>query len=418
MTQQQIARERLRAEWYALRDAVLEDALAEVQGEAAAVAVADTLGATWLVEDMIRLDQADSVLLSPPVCVPESFKERLKDKLATAAEKKLKESVADNPHARGGKLRRLVDQEVESQVAGLRAEAERTAANRPRGMLASPATVRRRAIQLLSGRVATELRALPAAGDESEAKRRLKLLTALSTPGGTPDQRAAMLRGILDGRTASFPFVLKYLVDGTDPTIRTFTGPGPATLAGFTVELEGAFPQAKLIRTCLERYRKREGVLCRFIDPESAITPQLAEDFEQLPDVVTRQASGLVMPKSVALAETRRDRFRIPDGVVCAVGLGTLLESLLRQTVIALKLGGPAKARGGELVRRVGEKLTLRDETKEALQIVFDQRSLSLRDASLTPRSSLTTRPGSTPSSPGLPRRSPSSSRTSSLPAN
>ncbi|OWK46918.1 hypothetical protein [Fimbriiglobus ruber] len=381
MTQQQIAREGLRAEWPALRDAVLEEALAEVQEETAATAIADRLGTVWAVEDIVRLDRADAALFSPSVGVPEGFKERLKEKLASAAETKLKESVSDNPHARGGKLRRLIDQEVESQIAHLRGQAERIAASRPGGTLASPDIVRRRTIQLLSSKVATELRAMPAAGDESESKRRLKLLTALSTPGGTPDQRVAMLRGIVDGRTASFPYILKYLVDGADPAIGTFTAPGVATLAGFTTELERTFPEAKLIRTCLERYQKREGVLCRFINPESAITAHLAEDFERLPDVVPRKAGGLVMPKSVALTETRRDRFRIPDGVVCAVGLGTLLESLLRQTVIALKLGGPIKARGGELVRRVGEKLALRDETKEALQIVFDQRSLSLRDA-------------------------------------
>ena len=381
MAQQQRAREKLRAEWPVFRDAVLEEAIAEVQEEAAAAKVADRLGTAWAVEDIIRLDRADVALLSPSLGVPEAFKERLKDKLASAAETKLKESLAGNPHARGSKLKLLIDQEVESQIATLRGLAERISASRPTSTLASPETVRRRAIRLLASKVATELRALPAACDESEPKRRLKLLTALLTPGGKPDQRAAMLRGIVDGRTASFPYVLKYLVDGADPTIRTFTAPGPATLAGFTAELEGAFPEAKLIRTCLERYLKREGVLCRFIAPESDITPHLADAFGRLPDPVPRQAGGIVMPKSMALAEARRDRFRIPDGVVCAVGLATLLESLLRQTVTSLKLGAAAKARGGELVRRVGEKLPLREETKESLKIVFDQRSLSLRDA-------------------------------------
>jgi hypothetical protein len=381
MTQQQRVRDGLRADWPSLRDAVLEGALAEAQEEAAAASVLDRLGAVWDVEDIVRLDRSDPVLLLPPVGVPEAFKERLKNKLALAAEAKLKESVADNPHARGSKLKRLIDQEVESKIVALRGQAERVSASRPQGILVSPEIVRTRAVQLISCKVAAELRALPPGGDESEPKRRLKLLTALSAPGGTPDQRAAMLRGIVDGRTASFPFVLKYLVDGAYPTIRTFAAPGPSMLGGFRVELEEAFPEATLIRTCLERYLKREGVLCRFIAPESDITPRLADDFDRLPDMVPRQAGGAPMAKSTALAEARRDRFRIPDGVVCAVGMATLLESLLRQTVTALKLGAAAKARGGDLVRRVGEKLALRVETKEALTIVFDQRSLSLRDA-------------------------------------
>jgi hypothetical protein len=83
----------------------------------------------------------------------------------------------------------------------------------------------------------------------------------------------------------------------------------------------------------------------------------------------------------VALGEARRSTIRLPDGVICAVSLGVLIESVLRQVASALNLGGSLSTRGAELLRRVGPAACLSPRTRELLAVVFDQHSLNLRDA-------------------------------------
>jgi hypothetical protein len=117
------------------------------------------------------------------------------------------------------------------------------------------------------------------------------------------------------------------------------------------------------------------------MNPDDGITESLARAFDELPEYVPRHSGGILMPKELALSESRRDRFRMPDGIACALGIATLTESLLRQVVSAKKWGGPQNARGGELVTRVGANVALAPGTVANLQVIFDQRSLSLRDA-------------------------------------
>ncbi len=232
-------------------------------------------------------------------------------------------------------------------------------------------------VVLLSDRVLSELRA-PGQPDNA-AKRRLKILTALATPDHDPN----VLAEIQDGRTASFPYVLKYLARGVRPSINSFAPGLGITLDGFRPEIEAKFPEAVHVKTCLIRYRDRTGVLTRFIDPEGAISESLAQDFEQLPDEILT-AGGVRVPKHVALAERRRDRFRMPDGVVCAVSLGVLLESLLRQVALALEVQAGHNTRPADILHRIRAlpgPPVLRPETVDGLTTVFDQRTLSLRDA-------------------------------------
>lgn len=380
VSRQQQARDALRSTWHDLLRSVLPEALHQAQTDAAADAVVNDIWPALPAEALVRLDRADPRFLLRSPTVPAGLEAYLQKGLLTAAEQALAAALRDNPHARGGKLGDLIRQEWESRRASLD-EALAALFERRGSRFTSPQAVREKAITLLSDRVLGELRAPGPADDDT--KRRLKALTALATAGGTPDDRAAMLSGIRDGRTASFPFVLKYLTPGVRPSMRFFASGPPITLAGFRPQLEAKFPEAVHARNCLTRYRDRAGVLTRFINPEGPITASLAQGFDRLPARVLT-AGGVLLPRQVALAERRRDRFRMPDGVVCAVSLGVLLESLLRQVAPALGVPAGPNARPADILRRIQalpEPRLLRAETADALTTVFDQRSLSLRDA-------------------------------------
>src|SRR5262249_59051338 len=112
-------------------------------------------------------------------------------------------------------------------------------------------------------------------GDDTEPKRKLKIVTALATLGGSGDQRAERLRMIEDGKTAGFPYVLKILSRGHWPSMRSFPADVEITLGGFTPALEDRFTEAGHVRRCLERYTRQQGVLTRLINPDGQVAPGL-----------------------------------------------------------------------------------------------------------------------------------------------
>lgn len=175
--------------------------------------------------------------------------------------------------------------------------------------------------------------------------------------------------------------MLKYVVPGELPLVRQFHGTREATLAGFTPAILTFFPGADLVRECVRRFLEREGVLCRLMDPRGGIAQQLQREFEGLPDFLPRERGGLLMPRDEVLARIRLDRFRLPDGIACGLGVAALVESVLRQAALSRGWGGARNARGGELVERTEGSGLLRPATVDHLRVVFDQRSLSLRDA-------------------------------------
>jgi hypothetical protein len=163
--------------------------------------------------------------------------------------------------------------------------------------------------------------------------------------------------------------------------VRTFPADVEITLRGFTPALEDRFTEAGHVRRCLKRYTQQQGVLTGFINPDGAVARGLERLYAETPDFLERRESGLMVPKGTALSLHRRESLRVPDGIVCAVSLSVLLESLLRQVVTVL--AGPCgdNTRGGDLLRRAAKAVPLQDRTVVLLEVVFCQRSLNLRDA-------------------------------------
>jgi hypothetical protein len=330
---------------------------------------------------MVRLDRADASLLRRTSdAVPEALHHKLETRLITAAEEPIATALPSNKHARDKRLRTIIRQEL-THFTELNRIIDWAFREQDRDDFTRPQVLRELVLRHLSTRAATEVRQLSAADPDAEPKRRLKVLTSIATPGGSQDSRAALLRALTTGSTAAFPYILKYIAPGALPVIRSFEKTAAPTLAGLTPPLIAKFPGADLVHECLRRYIGREGVLTHFMDPDAPITGKLARAFDALDEFVPRHAGGLFVPKGLALSENRRDRFRMPDGIACGLGLATLTECLLRQAVVAKNWGGPKNARGGELVARVQAQIALSPETVANLEVIFDQRSLSLRDA-------------------------------------
>ena len=379
--EQQLARDWLRGVWTETLSAVIEYAIQDAQEEAAADHIASRLWPSLSFDDTVRLDRADRTLLRRgPKAIPERFAVHLERRLVEKAEASAVVELPDNKHGRGGRLTTIVKQEIKSGK-----DLDRTCDwafhERDADDFTRPQALRELVLCRLFTFAYEELAGMAPTDADAEPKRRLKILTALATPGGTMALRAELLQTLTSGKTAAFPYVVKYIGLDSVPFIQTFAEPFAPTLDGLPDALVNKFPGAELVRECLRRYISREGVLTRFMKPDDPITDSLAQAFEQLPEYVPRHPAGLLMPRGLALSESRRDRFRMPDGIACGLGIATLIESVLRQVVFAKNWGVAKGARGGDLVKRVMSNVTLDPVTATNLQVIFDQRSLSLRDA-------------------------------------
>lgn len=333
------------------------------------------------VEDLILLDQGDQGFLEKSAYVPRDILEVTQALVEAAAPPKLQAESAHNRYARGSDLKKTVKNAVKRQEGRVRDAAERYFEKAGKDCFVNPVHVRELVIQELFRRLFAELQTLGNASDEDGPKRRLKALTALTIPGGTPDQRAERLRQIRDGKTASFPYVLKYLPPDKAPVQPTFPSKAPVTLDGFAPGMEPLVPESPLVKEALDRYLRHDGVLAPFLRASGPVDPANAEAFGRLPDFVPRERGGVLAPKETQWEINREERYRLPDGIVCAVGTTIVLESLLRHAQRALGLAGSTNARGRDLVRVLAPVVPLAAGTQDFLSVVFGSEQMALRDA-------------------------------------
>jgi hypothetical protein len=372
---QQTARDALRDAWPDLLSKALPVALKVSQEDAAAALVVRDLWPAMRSEDVMRLDRAEPGFLLRGGARPAGFDAALIHALSTITEDRFRTSHAGNRHARGTALRKLVRQEVQALQLKICNMVDTEFETRHSHWFASPAAIRGRVLLELSNRLLDELLTF-GRGDDTEPKRKLKIVTALATLGGSDDHRANRLRRIGEGKTAGFPYVLKILSRDQWPSMRSFSSDLEITLGGFTPAVEARFTEAGHVRRCLERYTQQQGVLTRFIDPDGPVAPGLERLYAETPDFMERRECGLMVPKGTALALYRRESLRVPDGIVCAVSLSVLLETLLRQVVTVLVAPRGDNTRGGDLLRRAAQAVPLQARTVELLEVVFNQRSL------------------------------------------
>jgi hypothetical protein len=363
-----------------MTDALLRTTLARAQEIDSAAIVSASIWPRCEPAALIQLDNSDPDFLLRAVGVSASFDNSLSVVCFDAAEAKFTANVAANPYYGGTKLRTLVGQEIKFVRDNLRRMADGLFEKFGTDRFASAEKVRELVKQALSDRCLDELLAW-IGGNEDEPKRHLKILTALVIRGGNRSYRKKLFETMINGKTATFPYVLKYLNRSTPPSIPDLPGGQGYNVNGFTTDLVQLFPEAAHVQTCLNNFAARRGLLKTFLPPDAPIRDENREAFQALPAFVEREECGLLLPREVALQENRRDRYRMPDGAICCVGLGITLESVLFQLRAALGLAGARNARGNDLLRRLRDRTQLRAITVERLQAIFSEDSLSMRDA-------------------------------------
>ncbi|QRN97516.1 hypothetical protein JRI60_00015 [Archangium violaceum] len=377
------ARRALDALWSEALSQVLEAALIEAQEQENAEAFIASIWPTCSPENLLALAEERPDALIRKRGLPDTLRQVLVRHLVSKVQEPLARALPDNDGVHGGRLRKLVDSRVERRWDEVRRAAEERLEGHPSECLAPPSGIRARALPLLADLCRRECLSAGATGN-LEVLRHLKQLTALLTYEGPRAKLAAILQQLEDGRTRRFPYVLRYLSPGDLPRIRRFPSPaGEPTLAGFTPRLLELFPHAARLQSALDRYLRKEGILSRYLDERRPLSPELQQRFDALPELVPTTPGGVLMPKHEALMLSRKHRNSLPDGIVCAVGVGILLEWLLRQALQATRPDCNVKnLRGRQLLERLSARTGLVSPmTLQRLEIVFSQRGLSLRDA-------------------------------------
>ncbi|WP_257457808.1 hypothetical protein [Archangium lipolyticum] len=377
------ARRALDALWSEALSQVLEAALIEAQEQENAEAFIASLWPACSPEDILALAEGRPEALIRKRGLPDTLQQVLVRHLVAKVQEPLSRALPDNDGVRGGRLRKLVDGRVARRWDEVRRAAEALLEGHPSECLASPGGIRVRALQLLADHCRRECLDAGTTGN-LEVLRHLKQLTALLTYAGTRANLADLLRNMEDGRTRHYPYVLRYLSPGELPVIRRFPRPsGDPTLAGFTPRLLSLFPRAARLQSALDRYLRKEGILSHYLDEQRPIASELQQRFDALPEFVPSTSGTLLLPKQAALELSRKHRTSLPDGIICAVGVGILLEWLLRQALHATQPDSNVrKPRGPQLLERLSATAGLvSPTTRQRLEIVFSQSGLSLRDA-------------------------------------
>jgi hypothetical protein len=295
VSSQQLARNALRSAWPGLIEASLLSALTAAQAEAAAEAVIAGVWPSMRIEDMIRLDRAEESFLLRGAVHPDCLIDFLEKELEQRAEDALSVTCPGNRHARGRDLRQLLRAELQTRATVIGDMVYKLFEAQRRDRFCSPSEVRESVIRRLSDLILDELKSL-GSSDEADVKRKLKILTAITTLGGHAAQRAARLGQIQTGNTAEFPYVPKYLNRGEGPSVQSFPVGLKITLSGFRAPLLDRFPEAQHVRACLERYHARTGAIARFIDADGPVAPGLEGLYTSKPPFMQSPTSDLLLP--------------------------------------------------------------------------------------------------------------------------
>jgi len=334
-------------------------------------------------EDLVKLASADADFLICSDAIPDCIETVVRDEFLKLEHSSLEELAKTNKYAKGERRKKIVQETVKERIQKIRDLGDQLFEEIGKDRLGCPKLIRPRAIQLLNNRCIEELTELEKNGstaDETGAKRRLKVLTALTLPDANGKNIVKALRRIGDGKTAGLPYVLKYLaVDDIQEQPRLPFNK-PAASSCITTELEQLIPEAAPLKLALHSYLEQGGVISNFLNSAGNVADSLKEQFADC-DPYPSTDSGIVVPKKDALELHREKRYALPDGVVCAVALTILLESLLRQIQESLGIDGSFNLRPKELIGRLDAEVQFSASTKKRLDVVFGSSQIALRDA-------------------------------------
>ncbi len=388
----EIVREQLKLLFQHMLRRDVRKIVARAQTKPAAEAVISLIWPRLLPADVIMIDQADPVFLRPQVQLDcGAVEEAAEWFLLGKADKHLNRKghfsgdPAPNKYGVGNSLRKEV-----ANFCGL--PARQTEARRAvdqhlsatGGICEADARdVKIEVLKLLHQRLFRELEQLGNAADEEDAKRYLKLFTALFAVGSTVENRREQITKIVDGRTARFPFVWKYHKRNEVPDQASTAPLNPVSSDCFDRILSSCVKEASAVKSCLENYIQRSGFLSRFLDAAAPVTESNRAAFEQLSGELRQSRTGGIWASmGDHLAVNRTNAYRMPDGIVCSVGLVAALESVLKQIAFSLGERVGDYDRGSTLLPRIRRHNILSSNTESALKRIFDDVGgrMALRD--------------------------------------
>jgi hypothetical protein len=384
VSDQQRVREAFRKMLPEFLDAAVEEAAIIGQARLAADAIAaDLMAGPYDGEKFAEFVQSNRDFLGRK-SAPVDWKEELIEALAKATEAKL---VASSPpptkYHSGMPLRRMIANHIEYDMDSVNRAFDSLCESRDSDWFPSNDAVRHETLTRFANLVRLECiqDVTTPASDERPLKARLKALTVLIDNGIPHTRRLMTLRALTDPSTRALPYVARYLFPGQAPALAALPAEDKLELGGFSDDLVRCGPEASMARDAAERFDRKEGLFGDFADVDAPTPAQHAGQFAKLPGFVPDATSPLLVPKGEAVPRHRANRYRIPDGIVAALGLSIVLEWTLRQGTMAADAGAHQKPRAADLVKRLLEKGAISQGTADLLKPVFDSPALSLRDA-------------------------------------
>jgi hypothetical protein len=349
-----------------------------------AVACADDLIAVLMdgasASFLVALDRGDPQLLHTRPATREGIATFLPDRMTEQLSSLSAEQQQENKYLRGARLREIVKERVTRWLECRQDEIHRIADSliEKDEYPARPHDIR----ELVMLKLNNAILDLCVGQPNPEVVFHLKILTLMTASWGTEAFRAQLFSRLGDHRTSSFPFVVKYLVRDKAPRVPPLPDVSPTSIVDLAATVSSVCPQAEIVARAVDAFCDKRGFLNDYLDIDKKVEPSYSEAYDQIREYSTKSPGGLYVPKSVALREHRRVGYRIPEGVVCAIGLLGMIEVLLAQVRFVLEGIGSTRVRPTDAVRRIlqSDAKFLSRDTNEDLDLIFPQRGLSLRD--------------------------------------
>ena len=372
------ARDAARNAFSELLPQMIELIVARAQEQNSANEVVNEIWPQLNTESSIKLNNADAQFLHRTKDIPSNIADFAEAIMEAKITNHMASLAETNSYARGASLKKLIESVLAERNNEIVVAAKELLDRENHKAFSSPQRIKQLVLFGLAAKCFAELKQHPQNGDEDQVKRHLKILTLLTTHGSKNDQNE-LLSKIRDGRTASFPFIVKYLVASKVPTQPWFPTTEKPSLRGFKPELLSWVREAEVLKHVVDRYIQNKGVLGYFLDSTEPISVDNQNRFAGLPETI--RLGSETLSKEEHLKRERIKQYKLPNGIVCSIGVSILLESLLRHALFVMSGAVPQNIRGKDLVKRLGKTIILSKDTIAYLDIVFGSEQMALRDA-------------------------------------
>ena len=208
-SRQQIARDNIRESWSDILNKCLETAIEESQAKCSAKKVISDIISNYSPDKLIKIDECESDYLARCGGITDDLWDILKSILCNAFEVKCASLYPGNPYFRGAYLRNIINGEIQVKKDDIKRSIENIFISKDTDIICSPQIVKNWFVHEFKNYCFDECSAT--FDDDKNIKLHLKILTALTSSVSNRIDRRTILSNIIDDKTSSFPFVVKYI---------------------------------------------------------------------------------------------------------------------------------------------------------------------------------------------------------------